>query len=78
MNTRQYNKLISDLCSFLVHAKLRSALSRIGGADAMVLQSIVGEELAQGPYVAAKRYWNLQHSGRKAPNLPLSHHAQVM
>ena len=35
-------------------AKLRSALSLLSDADAMVLQSIVGEELAQGPYVAAR------------------------
>jgi len=39
---------------FLMHAKLRSALSRLGGADAIVMQSIVGKELAQGPYVAAR------------------------
>jgi len=36
-----------------MHAKLRSALTRIGGAGAIVMQSIAGEELAQGPYVAA-------------------------
>jgi len=29
-----------------MHAKLRSALSHLGGADAIVMQSIVGEELA--------------------------------
>ena len=38
-----------------MHAKLRSPLSRLSGADAMVLQSIVGEKLAQGPCVAARR-----------------------
>ena len=37
-----------------MHAKLRGALSRHDGADAIVMQSIVGEELAQGPYVAAR------------------------
>ena len=37
-----------------MHAKLRSALSRLGGADAIVMQSIVGEELVQGPHVAAR------------------------
>ena len=36
-----------------MHAKIRSALSRLDGADAMVLQSIVSEELAQGTCVAA-------------------------
>ena len=35
-----------------MHAKLRSSLSRLGGTDAIVMQSIVDEELAQGPYVA--------------------------
>jgi len=30
-----------------MHAKLRSSLSRLGGADAIVMQSIVGEEFAQ-------------------------------
>ena len=34
-----------------MHAKLRSAPSCLGGADAIVMQSFVGEELAQGPYV---------------------------
>ena len=38
----------------LIQAKLRSALSRLGGTDAIVMQGIVGEELAQGPYVAAR------------------------
>ena len=37
-----------------MHAKLRSALSGLGGTDAVVMQSIVGEELAQDPYVAAR------------------------
>jgi len=37
-----------------MHAKLRSPLSRLGDADAIVMQSIVGEELAQSPYVAAR------------------------
>jgi len=37
-----------------MHAKLRSALSLLSGADATLMQSIVGEELAQGPYVAAR------------------------
>jgi len=37
-----------------MHAKLRSALSLLGGADAIVLQSIMSEELAQGPHVAAR------------------------
>jgi len=30
-----------------MHAKLRSALSRLGGADAIVMQSIAGEKFAQ-------------------------------
>jgi len=34
-----------------MHAKLRSAVTRLGGTDAMVLQRIVGKELAQGPRV---------------------------
>ena len=33
---------------------LRSALSCFGGAPAIVMQSIVGKELAQGPYVAVR------------------------
>jgi len=38
----QYNwSLISPF--FLVHAKLRSALSNLGGADEIVMQSIVVE-----------------------------------
>ena len=37
-----------------MHAKLRSALSCLDGADGIVLQSIVGEELAQGPYMTAR------------------------
>ena len=36
-----------------MHVKLRCALSRIGGADAIALQSIVGEKLVQGPHVVA-------------------------
>jgi len=34
----------------------------------------VSEGLAQGPYVAARVGFE-RPSGRKAPNLPLSHHA---
>ena len=34
-------------------AEVRSALSRLGPADANVMQSIVGEELAQG-------FWRLE------------------
>ena len=56
-------------------AKFKSALTHLGGADAMVLQSIVGGELAQGHYVGPERDSNLQPSGRKTLNLPLSHHA---
>ena len=37
-----------------MHAKRRSALALLGGTDAMVLQSIVIEEVAQGPYLAAR------------------------
>ena len=37
-----------------MYAKLRSALSRLGGTDAIVTQNIVDVELAQGPYVAAR------------------------
>lgn len=45
----QYNT--TDLRSpfFLLHAKLKSALSRIIGVEAVVMQGIVSEELAQGP-----------------------------
>ena len=39
---------------FLIYAKLRSALSRLDGTDAIVMQNIVCEELTQGHYVAAK------------------------
>ena len=46
----------------------RSALSRIGSADAIVEQSIVGEELAQGAHVSAREGSNLRPSGRKAKN----------
>ena len=36
---------------FLYHDEtLKSALARLGSADAVILQSIVCEELAQGPY----------------------------
>ena len=35
-----------------MYAKLRSTLSRIGSTDEIVMQSIVHEEFAQGPYVA--------------------------
>src|SRR6218665_2576912 len=52
IQTIQYNRsLISSFV--LMHAKIISALSRLDGADAMVLQSIVSEELAQGTCVAA-------------------------
>jgi len=37
-----------------MQAKLKSALSSLGSADAIVMQSIVVKELAQGPYVAAR------------------------
>jgi len=56
----QYNtiiQLIFDIVFlpfFLKHAKLRSALSRLGGTDAIVMQSTVCRELAQGPCVAAR------------------------
>lgn len=45
-----------------------SALSRIGSADAIVEQIIVGEELAQGAHVSAREGSNLRPSGRKAKN----------
>ena len=35
-----------------MHAKLRS--SSLDGADEIIMQSIVNEELAQGPYVATR------------------------
>ena len=47
-------QLIFDIALLLVRAKLRSALSCLGGADAIVMQSIVGEELPQGPYLVAR------------------------
>jgi len=37
-----------------MHAKFRSALSHLGNADTIVMQSIVCEELAQDPYMAAR------------------------
>ena len=37
-----------------MHAKLRRALSRLSGTDAILMQSIVDEELAQGLYAAAR------------------------
>ena len=52
-NTIQHNWSLTSPF-FFMHAKLRNALSRLGGADAMVLQSIVVEELAQGSWVAAR------------------------
>jgi len=51
-NSIQYStvQLIFDIALlFRMPDKLRSALSRLGGADAIVMQSTVGEELAQGP-----------------------------
>ena len=57
-----------------MHAKPRSALKRLGGAEAM--QSTAGEELAQVPYVAATEGFERAPSGRKAPLPPLRHHDQ--
>ena len=58
-------QLIFHIPIFLMHAKLRSAPSGLGGAKA-----IVGEELAQGHYA-----WRLERLfGRKATNLPMSHY----
>jgi len=37
-----------------MYAKLRTALSRFGVAVAIVMQSIMSEELDQGLYVAAR------------------------
>ena len=48
-----------------MHAKLKSALPRLGCADAIGLQSIVSEELAQGLYVAAERDSNPRPFGRR-------------
>ena len=56
-----------------MHAKLRSALSSLNGTDAMVLQSILGEELAQGRYVAARAGFEpvtLQMHGTERTNEP--------
>jgi len=55
-----------------MHAKLRSALTRLGGADAIVMQSTVGKELAQGPYVAARAGFE---PATLRTNLPMSHYA---
>src|SRR6218665_87304 len=60
--TIQYNtvyntiKLIFDIALRLVHSKPRIAPSRLGGAHALncIMQSIVGEEFDQVPYVAAR------------------------
>ena len=64
----QYNtiQLIFDITllhPYACHDKLRSVLSRLDSADAMALQSIVGEELAQGPYVTARAcgLWAVRH-----------------
>ena len=58
-----------------MHAKLRSALSRLGGADAIIMQNIAGEELDQGPYVyvAARAGFEpatLRTKGDESPNEP--------
>ena len=56
-----------------MHAKLRRALSRLGGADAVVMQNTVGEELAQGPYVAATEGFEpvtLRTKGDESTNEP--------
>jgi len=37
-----------------MHAKLRSVVSCLGGTDAIVMQSIVDKELAQGPHVTVR------------------------
>ena len=67
-NTIEYN--IFDITLFFVHVKLRSTRSRLGGAVGIVIPSIMGEELAQGPHTGRpERYSNLQPSGGKAQNL---------
>ena len=59
-----------------MHAKVRNALSRLGGADAIVMQNIVCEELAQGihpTYVAARAGFEpatLQTKGDESTNEP--------
>ena len=62
-----------------MHAKLRSKLHVHASAAQMQLYNGVaehcGEELIQGPYVAASAEFEPAILfGRKAPNLPLSHH----
>ena len=60
-----------------MHVKLRNALSRLGGADAIVMQSIVSEDLDQGPNVAARAGFEpatLRTKGDKSTNeLPRPH-----
>ena len=71
-----------------MHAKLRSAISRLGGADAIVMQSIVGKELAQGRYVAVRTRIEIaagfepatlrtkaEESTNEQPRPTMSHHA---
>ena len=62
-----------------MHAKLRSALSRFGGADAIATQSIVCEEFAQGPYLAAMQSGirTCDHPDGRHQTLSLSHHAPI-
>jgi len=58
---------------------LKSALSRLGGTDAIVMQSIVGEELAQSPYVEVRAEFEpATLLRRKATNPPMSHHCIVL
>src|SRR6218665_963710 len=57
-----------------MYAKLRSALSRLGGADAIVMQSIVGyRNVLEVPTWRLERDSNPRPFRQKATNLPMSH-----
>src|SRR6218665_1869361 len=75
-NSLQYNRsLLSPF--FHLQAKLRSALSRLGGADAIVMQTIVGEELVslRGGYRVEFEPATFRWQGTET--LSLSHHAST-
>jgi len=61
-----------------MHAKLRSALSRLVGTEEIVMQSIAGEELAEGPYMVARAGLEpetLRTKGDESTNKPPCGHA---
>lgn len=56
--------------SLIMHAELISALLRLGDAYAIVMQSIMGEKLVQGPYVAARAGFEPAILRTKSPHAP--------